>query len=294
VPSLEILKKGVGSNRDGIGLAWKAEGEIHFKKGIDFGELVQRLKVVARHKMPYIVHFRIATSGAKIPAMCHPFPIVFKTNNLFKLEGRAKAVLAHNGTWGRWREAIGDAELADQIEKNNWSDSAVMAWLLSQGKTVKLSKLGYGHRVAVLSAKRGLDLYGNFSTDPKTGIHYSNRSWDWGTTYGSSAIWSDEELDAYMDPCSLEEKEAMEAAYKSANNKPPKLLTYDGHRDGQCKCPSADGKIYHFSTCHLAIKPSEDKHPIPRPSPPYNGSSRWINGKLWIFSNQGGWKRVDE
>lgn len=208
IPTEDELKRGYSSNPDGIGIAWKDNGGVYFKKSIGFGEMLGRLKYAGRNKLPYIVHFRVATIGGRAPQLCHPFPLTTKPEDLFRLEGRTKGVLAHNGTWRSWDKMIEDKSLVKRIENANWSDSAVIAWLLSQGKTITLSQIGYGHRIAVLSVKRGLDLYGDFMEDPKTGINYSNRYWNYTTSnYGKSryeSFWGGWEDDLDGDACSLE------------------------------------------------------------------------------------------
>jgi predicted glutamine amidotransferase len=66
-----------------------------------------------------VIHFRWASVGEVTPKLCHPFPVTPSATT--RLNGTARAVLFHNGTYGAWRDVlrkmpkgrIGDKLLSD-------------------------------------------------------------------------------------------------------------------------------------------------------------------------------------
>lgn len=126
-PDDETLIRAQRRNNDGIGLAWRGEdGLVHWEKGLKIEKLLDRL-----HNnpppLPHVIHFRIATSGGALPELCHPFAVTPKASTA--LEGKAKAVLFHNGSWGGWQHEVKQAVIANRgaVPKGPWSDSRGLA-----------------------------------------------------------------------------------------------------------------------------------------------------------------------
>lgn len=129
-PTEEMVEKAFDLNCDGGGVAWReGDGYVHWKKNLEVAEMQ---KLCAELPLPYVAHFRIASSGGKRPELCHPFLI--DSSASIELEGRSKnPVLFHNGDWREWRNVSLEAAIKSgkKIPAGKWSDSRAMAWLCS-------------------------------------------------------------------------------------------------------------------------------------------------------------------
>src|SRR5262249_36590345 len=110
---------------------------------------------------PHVVHFRFASVGAVGTPLCHPFPVA--PVPAVAAEGRAAAVLFHNGTWPDWRlglEVLDDAARADAAP---WSDSRVLAALAAAMPAREVAGIaGPAQRLAVLHAGGRVETFGHF------------------------------------------------------------------------------------------------------------------------------------
>jgi hypothetical protein len=142
------LKRAHDRNPHGAGLAWFEDGVVQWTKARNLDEIVDLCKEVPK---PYVVHFRWATMGPKTPTLCHPFPIRKRPTD--ELDGTARAVLFHNGTFKDWAD-----ELA--ARPGTWSDSRALAVLVAHKGRSVLKRIG-DNRVAFMnSRKRSVTLYG--------------------------------------------------------------------------------------------------------------------------------------
>jgi hypothetical protein len=109
------------ANPHGIGVAWAQRDRIAYRKGLSLREVI---KIAPRLPRPFLLHFRWATHGPRVPHLTHPFPLGERALISRATEGTADAVLIHNGVWSdyrRWVPAWVDAE--------RWSDTAVAAYV---------------------------------------------------------------------------------------------------------------------------------------------------------------------
>ena len=172
----DTLNKAARLNGEGNGVAWREDGCVHWAKGISLPEVH---KFAKRLPLPYIVHFRIATIGEKIPAMCHPFPVDAQASvaTTGKTQG---SVLFHNGTWHCWRDKVIEAaiKLSVKLPAGKWSDSRGLAWLTSYYNFLEV----VDQKTAVLSPTE-LDLYGVGweAIGESQGILASNRLFEFRT-----------------------------------------------------------------------------------------------------------------
>ena len=123
------------ANGDGAGIAWREKSRpdlefpdiIRWEKGLNLEEI----KVFnAEAPLPYVVHFRIASAGQKVPELTHLFPVERDMRQV--LTGATKGfVLFHNGTWGPYKEKGLDGAIRNKVRVPDglWSDTRVMAWL---------------------------------------------------------------------------------------------------------------------------------------------------------------------
>ena len=97
-PTLEACHE---ANPHGAGVAWRQDGGVRWLKGLDVEQLAS---LVPRLPGEIVVHFRWASVGEAVPALCHPFPVTRAATT--RLSGRARAVLFHNGTWSGWGRTL--------------------------------------------------------------------------------------------------------------------------------------------------------------------------------------------
>lgn len=133
-PTPEMIKKAWERNDDGGGLAYRetdGEGKVWVKweKNLSLEQMETAINTLP---MPFIAHFRTASSGGVRPELCHPFEVSLDTSR--KLSGKTDGyVFFHNGDWQIWREVMLKAvlRLGHPIPHGKWSDSRAMAFLMS-------------------------------------------------------------------------------------------------------------------------------------------------------------------
>lgn len=133
-PNEIMVQKAWAKNQHGGGAAWvEGEGDTKFvvwKKGLSLEEMLQMARDLP---LPYILHFRIASSGGIRPSLTHPIPISKRAS--LALEGKTKGyVLFHNGDWhADWEGKCLAAAIASNtpIPTGKWNDTRAIAWLMS-------------------------------------------------------------------------------------------------------------------------------------------------------------------
>ncbi len=100
-PDRDTLTACHETNPHGAGVAWRENGEVRWFKGLSLDEVTA---LVPSLPGEIVIHFRIASVGEVVPALCHPFPVTRLSTT--RLTGHARAVLFHNGTWLDWRHAL--------------------------------------------------------------------------------------------------------------------------------------------------------------------------------------------
>jgi len=133
-PSPEQLEQMHRKNSDGAGIAWLSpEGKVRFVKGLkDDKEVLQTIES-RQIKAPYIIHFRITSSGATCKELTHPFPVTYKAETALK--GETSEVLFHNGTWHNYDAVLMQLMFAKgrgDLPDGEWNDSRVMALILAR------------------------------------------------------------------------------------------------------------------------------------------------------------------
>lgn len=135
-PSDDVLLRADDKNPDGIGIAWREKGQVRWEKGLNIEQLLSRLHSKPL-PFPNVIHFRQATVGGEISALCHPF--VASPTASTALKGSAKSVLFHNGHWSPWEFKLRENLLdrGRKIPAGPWSDSRALAWFVGvYGKEV--------------------------------------------------------------------------------------------------------------------------------------------------------------
>lgn len=152
-PSPTLLKIAEEQNEHGGGIAWTEGKHVVYKKGLTADEIYNLRGQVS---FPCIIHFRKSTVGKDDKGLNHPFPVQEDVSTA--LEGKAKKVLAHNGTWINWKEALfsfmnGNSGMYDHSKGS--TDTRAMAWLYHQyGSLGDLFLSLLNEKVAVLEPNK--------------------------------------------------------------------------------------------------------------------------------------------
>ena len=101
MPSKEILQTCWRNNPDGSGYMFARNGKVEIRKGfMSFDNFYTSLMSLAesdRKELPFILHFRIGTSGGNTPQNTHPFPITKDVTLLQSKRKKCDVAVAHNG-----------------------------------------------------------------------------------------------------------------------------------------------------------------------------------------------------
>lgn len=197
LPSESILETCFYNNPDGAGIAIMRpraqKVEIH--KGfmgvssfIDFVSSAVDVNDCAAY------HFRISTSGGTNPYNCHPFPISKKVEDLKALETNSRFAFIHNGVIGQGEKSLSDTQVyvRDVLSNRNLAG-------LPQDIVKTVEKETDGSRTLLFDAvTHKVAFTGNWITDEKTGLLFSNTSY----TARHYALFDNSPADDYdIKPC---------------------------------------------------------------------------------------------
>lgn len=285
-PEEYILQTCFDNNDDGAGFMYTYNGEVHIHKGYEtfekFMAALNKARAVTGDKVPYVMHFRIATQGYE-RTMTHPFPLSSKMENLKRLHYKCSIGVAHNGilditsdgakTYSDTMKFITDY-LSNIIQSYEWHKNK---------RTKKLIEyLIDGSRLAILDAHSHCELMGK-GWECDKGIYYSNHSWAYkkysyagGTAgfscararawwdyddYDNDLVW-DKETHRYVQRNAQKPAEAKEADSKADTEKTDPWAEY--YSDFTKKyyfddnCPGAvDGDFSYCENCANCIYCSE-------------------------------------
>ena len=193
-PEEYILKNCFDNNDDGAGFMYTHNNEVHIHKGYEtfekFMAALNKARAITGDKVPYVMHFRIATQGYE-RTMTHPFPLSSKMENLKRLRCKCNIGVAHNGilditsdgakTYSDTMKFITDY-LSNIIQSYDWYKNK---------RTKKLIEhLIDGSRLAILDAHSHCELMGKGWEEDK-GIYYSNHTWAYKRfSAGFSGEWN--------------------------------------------------------------------------------------------------------
>jgi hypothetical protein len=174
-PSNTMVDMMWDKNGDGGGAAWRGPDPdnpgsnlVHWEKGVMKEPGRERMKELAKTlPPPFVLHFRIATSGGVKPSMCHPFPIDQRGINTLT-GSTAGHVLFHNGSAKDWEKEARALAISTgiTIPAGKWSDTRGLAWICSI--------LGPGY-MEFLPDQKGI-AYG--PTDASTSVFVGTSNWD--------------------------------------------------------------------------------------------------------------------
>lgn len=204
----EHLREGFDSNRDGWGIAYidPATGAVKVRKGVSgyphFKETYDRI-LEENGKHSIMVHFRLATHGARDSSMCHPF---------YAAGGTA---VAHNGImhdYSQPKDSKDDPKLSDTARfLRDRLNPAILAlpkpsdiydagWRDALGK-----EIGSFNKVAILTPWGGYSIINAQSGHWKDGVWYSNDGYQpaihgWDDDYCGRVRWRQRDREKLWKP----------------------------------------------------------------------------------------------
>ena len=135
-PTPDELNDAQDSNPHGAGIAWKnQDGKLAYEKAID-AKRVWEIIETEKPKIPYVIHFRIASVGGVCDKLTHPFPVNQSVSLKKQWQGKSP-LLFHNGTWTDWKEAVMPFSGHKDFPRgslDDWSDSRALAYLAYKTK----------------------------------------------------------------------------------------------------------------------------------------------------------------
>ena len=174
-PNTQMVEAGYEANPSGAGIAWREDGYVKWKKGLEIAAIADLVKTLP---MPFVVHFRIPSVGGPSKKLTHPFPL---TNDVeLSFEGQTQGqVLFHNGTWTDWKRF--SLETAVSLDKDRkkipaglWSDSRALAWNANIYGPGILELID--EKVILFGPEGDIQIFGNDWSEEE-GITVSNRGW---------------------------------------------------------------------------------------------------------------------
>lgn len=190
-PDNDTLTAMWNTNPDGAGFMFPENGKVRIIKGLmkysDFIKKLNETREKYGDDIPYILHFRIGTSGGNIPQNTHPFAITGDYNIMKKLDCKAKYGVAMNGIINcKIDRGVSDTmtyikTTLSHLPKINpsWYRSKEAMELIWETTECKW---------AILNGTGDIRLIGQFekSKDEGDECYYSNLHWAWRKTNGSA------------------------------------------------------------------------------------------------------------
>lgn len=184
-PSKEVLERQFDNNPHGCGYMWVQDDIVRVKKGFmkfeDFYKDYQETLKVIGDKEPMIFHFRISTQAGVCPEFTHPFPLTDRRDAMTWLNYKCPVGIAHNGvislTSSSYAKDYTDTtkfinEYLTLILKSNDVSK------ITEKQKLLIAKLINSSRLAFFDKYKNVCLIGNFIEDSKTGLVFSNTTYD--------------------------------------------------------------------------------------------------------------------
>ena len=161
-PTPDELNDAQEANPHGAGMAWKnQDGKLSYEKAID-AKRVWEIIQTEKPKIPYIIHFRIASVGGVCDKLTHPFPVNQSVSLKKQWQGKSP-LLFHNGTWSDWKEAVMPFSGHKDFPRgslDDWSDSRALAYLAYKTKRGFFNFID--EKVAIMEKNGEVNLYGSW------------------------------------------------------------------------------------------------------------------------------------
>lgn len=193
LPKKEILSTCFENNPDGAGIMFTKNDQVRILKGFmtfdDFIRGLNKVKKICKSDLTdksIVMHFRIGTHGKNDKATTHPFPITSNYDDLRKTDVTNSLGLAHNGVISSYcySDILSDTQAfvkdfmtpLKNLDRDFYKHDDIKKIIL---------KIGGYSKFAILDNKDHISILGDFIKDEKTGIYYSN-----GTYQTSRYKWN--------------------------------------------------------------------------------------------------------
>lgn len=179
-PEERILQNCFENNDHGAGFMYTFKGEVHIHKGYEtfekFMEALNKARAITGDKVPYVMHFRIATQGYD-KCMTHPFPLSSKMANLKRLHYKCNIGVAHNGILDITSDGAKTYSDTMKFITDYLSNIIQSMDFYKNKRTLRLIEyLIDGSRLAILDKNNHCTLMGK-GWIKDNGIYYSNNSY---------------------------------------------------------------------------------------------------------------------
>ena len=276
-PEERIFKNCFDNNPDGAGFMYTFNGKVYIKKGYttfkSFKAALNKTREITGDKVPYVMHFRIATQGYE-KTMTHPFPLSSKMANLKKTKYECNIGVAHNGIISLTSD--GSKEYSDTmlfitdylsliIRNYSWykddRTKQLIENLIDASRRAILDKNGHCQLLGQGWVEDGNIWYSNTSYSyPKVVYNYkwNDDYWDWGNTWsdkwwerdkkGNKKVWKEGKAVAVSDPYEMD-FDNLTGQYDFDESYCPLALDDD---DSYCSCCANFNNCKLCSECHDA------------------------------------------
>jgi hypothetical protein len=158
------------ANSDGGGLAWMADGVVHFRKGLTW-EQIDALQ--ERLPRPFLLHFRIATRGPKVAELTHPFPLGEQAFSEDLTGISDKGVIIHNGTWPDFKKYIPEG-----VNPDKCSDTQVAAYVAAWDEAI-LTEVRWSNAIMKPDGVWYRGSWERFEGNLYSNMHWKRELYDW-------------------------------------------------------------------------------------------------------------------
>lgn len=181
-PEESILKNCFDNNPDGAGFMYAWNKHVYIHKGFEtfdaFYKALNRVRTKVGDKVPYVMHFRIATQGYE-KCMTHPFPLSGNMRNLKRLKVETNLGVAHNGIISLTSD--GSKDYSDTmlfITEYLVNIIRSYSWYKDERTKKLIENLISGSRLAILDKSGHCQLMGKGWIEDK-GCFYSNSTYSY-------------------------------------------------------------------------------------------------------------------
>ncbi len=199
MPAATTIENMWARNHDGAGFMYAHGGTVHIEKGFmklaDFNAALARVgRTVDLDDVSVVMHFRIATHGAVIPANTHPFPVTTSVGTLQKLKCDTTLGVAHNGIISSVTPRKGISDTMEYIVSQLGPLYKGAPTFYENAHLMQMIDNAVESKLALLTSKGTIHTIGKFEIDD--GIMYSNTSYKPYTFSG--VYWNSEWSDYYL------------------------------------------------------------------------------------------------
>lgn len=185
-PSIDVLKRQFNNNPDGCGFMYTQDNKVRVYKGFmkfeDFEYTYKKVLEDIGEKVPMIFHFRISTQAGVIPQFTHPFPYSTKKSDMELLSYTCPLAMAHNGVISLTSSSLAKDYTDTSKFVNEFLPLIIKDNLYKFGEDKRvmalIEKLVGASRLAFLDRNGTINTVGNFYEDKKTGLIFSNNTYD--------------------------------------------------------------------------------------------------------------------